>query len=722
MSLGAVAKSFVVGLIIGLTAIVFSISFTAIIYTGDLASFLSRGIGLTLAGAATMAVIGAFSLSYRGTIVQPQDVTALILSLAAASIAGSWPAAASDELFATIAVLVAVTATVTGGATLLFGHFRLGHVVRFIPYPVLGGFLAATGYLLVTGAIGMTLGDNVSIWSAGILFMSGNPEKWMPWIAAAIIFYVVTRRLRHGLVLPACIVVAVLGFYVVLGGLGVDAATAQAKGLLLGPFESASLYASLDQGIITQARWDLVATQFPSIIAVVGMATIGSLLNVSGLELATGEDIDPNRELRGIGIANLAASVSGGMVGYHLLSQTLFAKALGVTGRVAGIAVALVTVAVLFMGTTYLSVLPIGVFAAVIGFLGIDLLVTWLWHERRRLPPRDFLVVILILVVAATIGFLEAIAIGILAASVLFIVAYSSLDVVRLKTTGARKRSGVERGPRALAVLSDHGERVAIYQLSGYLFFGTVHRLVSEVSATSVTEAKEFLLLDFKRVQGLDASAAFALRRLVHTCAANRIELIFCALSSTVRQTLHRTGVLSNPTSPRVFEHLDEGLQVIENKVLSDNLRAQDDNAADIDLLDTLRRIAHPVDPFELFEVVDVVKDEVVIEQAGGADSLLLLVSGVLRVEYLTADDRKIPVARILPGAVVGEIGFYSGEKRTAQVVAEENCRLMGMGRQALAELSETHPHLVSNIHRIAATNLALRLSRAMSLLRDADV
>lgn len=183
-------KSCLSGLIIGLTAIVFSISFTAIIYTGDLAPFLSRGIGLTLAGAAVMAVVGAFTLSYRGTIVQPQDVTALILSLAGVSIATGWQDPTTDDLFATIAVLVAVASAATGAATIIFGHLRFGHVVRFIPYPVLGGFLAATGYLLVTGAIGMALRDNVSIWSANVLFAPGNPEKWVPWLIAAVLFYI----------------------------------------------------------------------------------------------------------------------------------------------------------------------------------------------------------------------------------------------------------------------------------------------------------------------------------------------------------------------------------------------------------------------------------------------------------------------------------------------------------------------------------------------------
>lgn len=516
-------------------------------------------------------------------------------------------------------------------------------------------------------------------------------------------------------------VVAVLCFYGAIWLLGIDLATAETHGLLLGPFEKANLYSSLDPRIFFQARWDLVATQLPSVLTVIGMATIGSLLNVSGLELATGQDIDPNRELRGVGIANLAASLVGGMVGYHLLSQTLFAKALNITGRLAGLSVALVTVAVLFLGTTYLSILPIGVFAAVIAFLGIDLLATWLWVEPRRLPLRDFLVVILILAVAATIGFLQAIATGIIAASLLFIFAYSRVDVVRLKTTGARKRSGVERGQRDLEVLAERGDRLAIYELSGYLFFGTAHRLLAEISEVLTAGSTEFLLVNFRRVQGIDASAAFALRRLVQLCAAHRVVLVFCGLSNTLLQTLDRTGVLKDASPPLLFEHMDDALQFVEDRLLF-GVVGQDCAQPDTAILDELRRIARPLDPSDLFKVFEVSKDQIVIEQGSEADDLLVLMSGSLRVEYVRPDGSKIPVARILPGAVVGEIAFYAGEKRTAQVIAEQDCRLIEINRRTLAELEKSQPALVSNIHRIAATNLATRLSRTMALLRDADI
>ena len=251
----AAARSLFAGIVIGTMAIVFSISFAAIIYSGDMAAYLSRGIGLTLFGTTVMALVGALRFSYRGTIVMPQDVTALILSLVVASVARNWSAGTPDQLFATVATLVAVTTAIAGLVLYLFGRLRLGFIVRFIPYPVIGGFLAATGYLLTTGAIGMTIGENVGLWSAAVLFDPGNPAKWAPWLLAGLLFCVAANRIRHGIVLPACILIAAGCFYLALWLTGSSIDDARAAGLLLGPFGEASFYAGLGSWIVTDADW-----------------------------------------------------------------------------------------------------------------------------------------------------------------------------------------------------------------------------------------------------------------------------------------------------------------------------------------------------------------------------------------------------------------------------------------------------------------------------------
>lgn len=723
MSAAVIARSLFAGAVLGSMAIVFSISFAAIIYSGDMAAFLSRGIGLTLFGATVMALVGALRFSYRGTIALPQDVTALILSLVVASVAADWSAGSRDQLFATVATLVAVTTAITGLVLYLFGRLRLGFVVRYMPYPVIGGFLAATGYFLTTGALGMTIGENISLWSAGALFEPGNPVKWAPWLLAGLLFCVATNRIRHGIVLPACILAAAVCFYLALWltGIGIDGA--RAAGLLLGPFDAASFYAGLGTWIVTDADWGVVVSQLPSIVVVIGMAIIGSLLNASGLELATGKDIDPDHDLRAVGIANLLASVGGGMVGYHVLSQTLFARALGVTGSMAGVAVALFTGVTLFSSAAWLSVLPIGVFAAVIAFLGIDLLFTWLWTERRHLPARDFAIVLLILGVAATVGFLQAIAVGLLAASVLFVIAYARIDVVRLRTTVAAMPSRVERGETDMRRLSEQDGYATIYQLSGYLFFGTASRLQSELVAMAASPDKRprFILVDFKRVQGIDASAAFALGRLDRVCAAEGVELIFSGLDGRQAALLERSGVLSEGGRLRRVDQLDDALQIVEEQLLAHG--ARDARATEaIGFLDELKRLHPQVDLAESLEEVLAHADEQVIEQGAPADSIIVLQEGRLRVEYLDPQGAVTPVARILPGALVGEIGLYAHAPRTARVVAEQASRLLRISADTLERLGRENPMLVADIHRLAASYLARRLIRAKSLLRDADM
>jgi sulfate permease, SulP family len=719
----AIARSLLTAVIIGIMAVVSSISFAAIVYSGELAPFLGRGIGLTLAGATIMALVGSFCLSYPGTIVQPQDVTALILSLAVASIAHGWAGQKPNGLFATVAVLVAVTTAITGAVIFLFGRLNLGFIVRFIPYPVLGGFLVATGYLLTTVAIGMTLGQNVSLWSWTILFAPGNPEKWIPWLVAGVLFCVASKRIQHGLVIPACVVIATAGFYLTLWLTGASIQEAQARGFLLGPFDKAGLYADLGPWILTEAKWSVVALQFPSMIAVISMAIVGLLLNVSGLELSMGLELDPNRELRGAGIANLVSSLGGGMVGYHVLSKTLFARALGLTGHMAGIAVALISAMTLVAGASYLSVLPIGVFAAMIAFLGIDLLFTWLWQERRRLPARDVAIVLLILAVAATVGFLQAIAVGLLAASMQFIIGYAGIDVVRLRTTAATMRSRVERSQPEMRLLSQHGGRAVVYALSGYLFFGTANRLLAEVVSIAASGERRpaFILIDFRRVQGIDASAAFALVKLHRTCAANGVELIFSGLSTKLQGLLNRSMIFSAEGQPRQVGQLDEALQIVEERLLLETAGAAD-GFADMGFLETLRKMHPDVDLTSNFEELIAKAGELVIEQGAQTDSIVVLQEGSLRVEYVHPHGAVTPVARMLPGALIGEIGLYAGVPRTARVIAVQDCRLLRISTSALAQLTHDEPGLVADIHRLAASYLARRLIRTESLLRDADV
>ncbi|HVH03393.1 MAG TPA: SulP family inorganic anion transporter, partial [Amaricoccus sp.] len=156
--LGRLGALVVVAPALAALSVALNVSLAAIVYHGALAGFVDRGIALTLLGAAAMAVVGALACGYRGTVCQPQDAPAIVLALAAGAIAAGMADPASERSFATVAALVVVTSAASGAAAWLLGRLGLGFVARFIPFPVLGGFLAATGYLLVMGALGIAVG------------------------------------------------------------------------------------------------------------------------------------------------------------------------------------------------------------------------------------------------------------------------------------------------------------------------------------------------------------------------------------------------------------------------------------------------------------------------------------------------------------------------------------------------------------------------------------
>ena len=279
----------------------FVISFTTIIYGGSLAPLLETGLGLSLLGAALMCGVGGFFYSFRGTICHPQDVTAIVLAVSASAMAEAWPADQGDSLMATIAMLIAVTTAFSGLVAWGFGVLRLGFLARFIPYPVIGGFLAATGYLLLTGAIGLGLGARVNIWTLAPLLEPATLQLWLPWVLIGGGIALAARWNRSDLLLPLVLALALAGFYAILFATGMDLQQAEDASLLLGPFDTGGFVQVLTPSLIFDADPWAILRAAPTIMVVALLTVLGTLLNATGLELALNRDLDLEKDLRATG-------------------------------------------------------------------------------------------------------------------------------------------------------------------------------------------------------------------------------------------------------------------------------------------------------------------------------------------------------------------------------------------------------------------------------------
>src|SRR5690606_3727534 len=179
-------------------------------------------------------------------------------------------------------------------------------------------------------------------------------------------------------------------------------------------------------------------------------------------------------------------------------------------------------------------------------------------------------VVVIILLVIAAAGFLTGVAVGLLLAVALFVVNYARIDAVRHTLDGNELRSRVRRDPDELSQLFTSGAEVLVLQLQGYLFFGSTNKVLERIEQRSRSGPLRSVILDFRRVTGVDADATVALRRLLALGATAGYRLYLSDLSARVLADLRRRGLgPALEAGAVVFPTLDAALEDCENHRLS---------------------------------------------------------------------------------------------------------------------------------------------------------
>ncbi len=433
--------SLTAALITGVVTIIYALSFVALIFSGDLAPYISKGIGLALFAAMVQSLVIALMSSSPGMVSHVQEAPVALMGVMAAAIAAQMTAS-TDEILPTVIVALAFTTLLTGICCFLLGKLKLGELIRFVPYPVVGGFLAGTGWLLSMGAFLLMTGFSPSLNQLPQLLQPQVIWQWVPGSCFGILLVMVLRRYSHVLLMPGLVVGAIALFYLALFMTQTSIPKAQTDGLLLGPFPEGGLWQPIQLSTLFQANWQIIFAQTGQMTAIILITVLNLLLNAIGIELAIGRDLDLNRELRATGIANLIAGLGGGIIGFHSMgSSTLTYAKIGARSRIVGILNAVSIVAILLAGASVISLFPKPVLGGVALFLGLDFLVEWVYDAWFKLPKTDYFIVILILVVTATVGFLEGVGVGLAIALVLFAINYGyGNDSIALANPKKKKR------------------------------------------------------------------------------------------------------------------------------------------------------------------------------------------------------------------------------------------------------------------------------------------
>jgi sulfate permease, SulP family len=713
---GRVLATLTAGAVIGVVEVVLAVSFAALVFGGYLEQFLPDGIGLYLVAASLTLAILAWRGGARGVVGSVQDAAAAVLAIVATNAALN-AFGSSDRAFLTVVAATVVVTLLTSLTFLLLGTFRLGNFARFIPYPVVAGFLAGTGWLLFKGGLRVAAGIDLQLRTIGDFADPFTMVRWIPAFAFGVVLLVASRVVKRPLVVPVVLAIGVGLFAIGMLVTGSSIESARDGLWLLGPFEETRLWQPWTLRALTGADWSAVLGQAAGIATAVFVAVIACLFNVGGVELLLHTDLDSNEELRDAGWVNAASGLFGGIPGYHALSLTSLARQMAVDGRAAGLVAALVPFAAVVFGSAALGLIPRMIVGGVLVFVGLSFLVASLVDVRRSLPAGEYLIIVAILATIATKGLLAGLVVGLVLAVGLFAVNYGRSELIREVAFGATYRSNVDRPPGERAALQGFADRVQILRVSGFVFFGTASGLLERIRRRAEAGRLRFLLVDLRRATGMDASAVLSFRKVAQLAEASGFELVFAAVPDRVEGQLRRGGVVASDGVVRFEPDLDRGLQWCEDRLLegaAPPISAAGGSGEPLAGLPPRLR--------NYLERRSLPEGTVLLRQGDSPDDLFVLESGRLRVELTTPEGTRMRLSTVRSGVVVGEVALYTGTPRTAEVVADTPSVVLRLSRASIERLEGEEPETAAELHRWLATTLAERLTdsqRALSALLD---
>lgn len=720
------------GTISGMMTLIIGVSFAALVFAGPLSGWIGYGIGLALLTAVLVGTWTALFSSFPATLSIPQDRVLPILALMAADIVRALPGAAPAEAAATVLTGIALASLATGICFLSLGWFRLGNLIRFIPYPVIGGFLAGSGWLLAAGSFRVMTGHGLNWEERGFFADPGILAHALPGVALGIGLLVLMRRKPPAWTVLAMILGSVLLFYLVLAALGIPLETARAQGWLLPALPSVHIGELRNLPMLLPALtlpdWKALFHMASSFQAVLITGVFSILLNTTALELAAERDIDLNHELRVAGVANLLSAFTGGFPGFISMSQTRLSLNLGGQGRLVGLTSAAFCGAVLLFGAGFLAGVPKFVLGGLLFFIGAGFLAEWLIDGWRRLPRSDYAVVVLILAVIDLWGYLQGVAAGVVAAAAIFVIRYSRVSTIASLTNGAEHRSNVDRSPHQTRLLREKGGGTFVVKLQGYVFFGSANHLLETVrqrAGERELPPLRFVLLDFRRVSGIDSSAAASLVKIQSLARRSGFSLLLSNVPLAVCLRLTNCGLDAGEGGAVLrFPDRDHGLEWCEDRILD----AEGPDAREKERTLAARMVedwplGSDVAPlFRYLERLEIAAGEILIRQGDAATEIYFLDAGRLSARLQLSNGKELRLRTMHSGAVVGELGLYTGEIRSAHVRAETPCVVYRLTFEGLRRLEIENPEIAAAFHRFMARLLSERLvstNRAIQALLE---
>jgi SulP family sulfate permease len=702
--------------------ITFGLSYALLIFGGALAPYLSYGVAATFISSAVLATVIALGSSLPFAIAGPESSTAAMTGILSASLVERMLAAnPSAGLLAPVLITLGLTTIATGIVLCCFGITRMGRAIRYVPYPVVGGFLGATGCLILFGAVRVITGHRLQF---STLDQFANLLTLYELAAAcvmALILYLTWHRSRSPFGLPAILIGGVIVAHIMFWLAGISPAQAQASGWTFQPPPRVSFLLPWDAHEIGRYPWYALPDLVGNLIAVIFVTATSTLFNTTGIEVAAHREANLERELYVTGIANMLSGAFGGYTGCVSVSRSMLNFNSGGSGRLSGLTAAAISALMLAVAPTLLGYMPKFVLGGLLLYLGVDQLHKWMIQSRRQLSLLEYLSLLAIIVIIVQWGFIAGILIGVVIGCATFALSAARIDSIKFSFDGSEYRSSLDRSRDTQAVLAMHGGTIQGLNLQSYLFFGSANRLYQHVKALLHRHPEcRFLVFDFKLVTGIDSSAAYSFAQIKRAAHDRGIKLVLTHLPASAEKTLRSSEFISNEVG--VVAELDHALEWCENEVIAQHQGLEQEEAGLRDWFVRLLETEH--DAAELTrrcQRLEVGAGEIIVRAGEPADSMHFILDGRVGIMVPADGDRTTRVRSLGRYTTIGEMGLVSQAPRSATIQAEVASILYVLGADQFEAIMTDDPALGRKLLTYFVSVMAERLSfanRTIAVLR----
>ncbi|MBU1964324.1 MAG: cyclic nucleotide-binding domain-containing protein [Proteobacteria bacterium] len=630
-------------------------------------------------------------------------------------------------------VVLIFVGLLAGMLELVYGALGGGRFIKYIPYPVVSGYLSGVGALIMLSQFPKLLGL-----PKGISVMSGmlTPSHWQ---GTGILVGVITiAGVLAAPRLVRAVPAVILGLFAgLLAYFGIsifipELRTLADNRLVIGPlFQESGSFTTMLKGqwsAFSNVRMADIASLIMPAVTLSVLLSIDTLKTCVVMDTMTRSRHNSNRELMGQGSANIVSALLGGMPGSGTMGPTLVNIGSGGRTRLSGFLEGIFALIAFLMLAWFIAWLPIAALA------GILMVVAWRMIDfrsvlllRQRSTVLDFCVIALVVITAVYFNLIAAAGVGMGLAILLFIREQIRGSVIRRKIYGDQISSKQYRVQEEKELLQQYGNLITIAELQGSLFFGTTDQLFTEIEPD--LKRSRFLILDMRRLQSVDFTAVHMLELFGDIMKEREGYLIFSHLLPTLptgqnlEAYFNQLGLLKLGRNVKIFLTLDEAMQWSEDQILDEHRGVQTGKDQPLGLAEIeLLREFENVDglPFMKACVVELSfkAGETLFRRGDIGDELFIIRRGIVRIVLPLENDRYHILATFGRGNFFGEIAFLDRGARSADAVADTDTDVFVISRLQFDEVSRSNPTLGVMLFARIARGLALRLRYTDAELR----